>query len=130
MARLIDKGTTHDDVYRRSLKDREAFWLQASSAIDWDVAPGPIVLDDTNPPFYRWFPGARLNTCHNALDRHADGGRGRQPALVYDSPVTGSVRTYTYAELRDEVARFAGVLQGLGVTTGDRVVIYMPMVPQ
>src|SRR5438445_6201012 len=120
----------YEATHRRSLEDPEEFWRQAASAIEWGTPPGPQILDDSNPPFYRWFPGARLNTCHNALDRHADGGRGRQPALVYDSPVTGSVRTYTYAELRDEVARFAGVLWGLGVTTGDRVVIYMPMVPQ
>ncbi|HMC80983.1 MAG TPA: propionyl-CoA synthetase [Acidimicrobiia bacterium] len=120
----------YEATHRRSLEDPEEFWRQAASAIEWGTPPGPQILDDSKPPFYRWFPGARLNTCHNALDRHADGGRGRQPALVYDSPVTGSVRTYTYAELRDEVARFAGVLRGLGVTTGDRVVIYMPMVPQ
>src|SRR2546421_2573485 len=130
MARLIDKGTTHDDVYRRSLKDREAFWLQASSTIDWDVAPGPLVLHDTNPPFSRWFPGARLNTCHNALDRHVDAGRGEQTALIWDSPVTRSEPTYAYRELRDEVARTAGVLRHLGVGIGDTVLLYMPMVPE
>ena len=88
------------------------------------------VLDDTNPPFYRWFPDAELNTCANALDRHVADGRAEQPALIYDSPVTGSQRTYTYAELLDETARFAGVLRGLGVGKGDRVVVYMPMIPE
>ena len=78
----------------------------------------------------RWFPGAQLNTCHNALDRHVESGRGDQPALIYDSPVTGTQRTYSYAELRDEVARLAGALRSLGVERGDRVVLYLPMVPE
>jgi propionyl-CoA synthetase len=104
--------------------------LEASGAINWEVAPGAIVLDDTHPPFYRWFPGARLNTCQNALDRHVEAGRGEQAALIWDSPVTGSERTYTYRELRDEVARVAGVLRHLGVGTGDTVLLYMPMVPE
>jgi len=88
------------------------------------------VLDDTNPPFYRWFSGARLNTCWNALDRHIAAGRGERIALIYDSPVTDTVASFTYRELRDRVARFAGVLHGLGVAKGDRVLIYMPMVPE
>ena len=98
-------------------------------AVTWTREPQQI-LDDSNPPFYRWFPDAELNTCANALDRHVDGGRGEQPALIYDSPVTGSQRTYTYRELLDETARFAGALRGLGVGKGDRVVIYMPMIPE
>ena len=98
-------------------------------AIDWHVPP-TRALDASRPPFYRWFPDGELNVCHNALDRHVDAGRGEQAALIYDSPVTGTQRTYTYAQLRDEVARFAGVLAGLGVGHGDRVVIYMPMVPE
>jgi propionyl-CoA synthetase len=121
---------TYDEVYRRSLDDPEGFWRDASTLVEWETPPGVRVLDDNNPRSCRWFPDARLSTCHNALDRHADGGRGGQPALIYDSPVTATVRTYTYGELRDEVARFAGVLQGLGVTVGDRVVLYMPMVPE
>ena len=84
----------------------------------------------TRCPLARWFPDGRLNTCHNALDRHVEGGRGDQPALIYDSPVTGTQRTYSYAELRDEVARLAGALRGLGVERGDRVVLYLPMVPE
>ncbi|MGE3661488.1 MAG: propionyl-CoA synthetase [Pseudonocardia sp.] len=117
------------DVFQASVADPEGFWLGAAEAIDWTRAP-TRALDGSDPPFYRWFPDGELNVCHNALDRHVDAGRGDQAALIYDSPVTGTQRTYTYAELRDEVARFAGVLAGLGVTRGDRVVIYMPMVPE
>jgi propionyl-CoA synthetase len=88
------------------------------------------VLDDSTAPFYRWFAGGRLNTCHNALDRHVEDGRGDQPALIYDSPVTETVASFTYRELRDAVARLAGALSAHGVVRGDRVVIYMPMVPE
>src|SRR5262245_38949454 len=118
-----------DEVYRQSLDDPEGFWADAAAAIDWDT-PWTRVLDDSGAPFYRWFVGGRLNSCHNALDRHVEGGRADQLALVYDSPVTGAQATYTYRELRDEVARFAGVLAAQGVGRGDRVVIYMPMVPE
>jgi propionyl-CoA synthetase len=120
---------TYDGVYRRGLDDPEGFWLAAAAAIDWTTPP-TRALDDSDAPLYRWFPDGVLNTCHNALDRHVDGGRGDQPALVYDSPVTGTKATFTYRELRDEVARFAGVLTGLGVGRGDRVIVYMPMVPR
>jgi propionyl-CoA synthetase len=119
----------YEDVFRRSLADPAGFWAEAARAVDWYTAPSAI-LDDSNPPFYRWFPGGTLNTCHNAVDRHVDAGRGEQAALLYDSPVTGVTRTLTYAQLRDETARFAGVLAGLGVGQGDRVVIYMPMIPE
>jgi propionyl-CoA synthetase len=117
------------EIHRRSLEAREDFWREAAAAIDWSREPERI-LDDSRAPFYRWFPDAELNTCHNAVDRHVEGGRAGQPALVYDSPVTGRQRVYTYAELRDEVARLAGALRGLGVEKGDTVVIYMPMVPE
>jgi propionyl-CoA synthetase len=120
---------SYEDVYRRSLEDPEAFWRGAAADIDWD-APASVILDRERPPFYRWFGGGRLNTCYNAVDRHADGGRGDQLALVYDSPVTAAVKEFTYTELRDEVARFAGVLKGLGVEAGDTVIAYMPMVPE
>ncbi|MEJ3652351.1 propionyl-CoA synthetase [Actinomycetes bacterium KLBMP 9759] len=120
---------TYEEVFRASTADPEGFWLGAAESIDWAVPPSRA-LDDSRPPFYRWFPDGELNICHNALDRHVDDGRGGQAALIYDSPVTGSQRRYTYSALRDEVARFAGVLAGLGVTAGDRVVIYMPMVPE
>jgi propionyl-CoA synthetase len=88
------------------------------------------VLNDSRPPFYRWFPGGLLNSCYNALDRHVETGRADQPALIYDSPVTGTVQTFTYRELLDQTARFAGVLAGQKVEKGDRVIIYMPMVPE
>ena len=119
----------YDDIFRASVDDPEAFWLGAAEAIDWHVKP-TRALDGSNPPFYKWFPDGELNVCHNALDRHVDAGRGDQAALIYDSPVTDTTRTYTYSQLRDEVAAFAGVLAGLGVGHGDRVVIYMPMVPE
>jgi propionyl-CoA synthetase len=118
-----------DDVFRRSLDDPESFWAEAAGAIDWDE-PWERVLDDSRAPFYRWFSGGRMNTCHNALDRHVDGGRADQPALIYDSPVTETIATFTYRELRDAVARFAGALRAQGVDTGDRVIVYMPMVPE
>jgi propionyl-CoA synthetase len=117
------------DTFRTSIDDPEWFWAEQATAIDW-YRPPTQVLDSSNPPFYRWFPDGELNTCHNALDRHVDDGRGEQTALIYDSPVTGTQRSYSYAELRDEVATFAGVLAGLGVGKGDRVVIYLPMVPE
>jgi propionyl-CoA synthetase len=118
-----------DEVYRRSLGDPEAFWAEAAAAIDWDE-PWERVLDDSRAPFYRWFAGGRLNSCHNALDRHVDGGRADQLALIYDSPVTATTAAFTYRELRDAVARFAGALAAQGVARGDRVLVYMPMVPE
>jgi propionyl-CoA synthetase len=118
-----------DAIYRRSLSDPEGFWAEAASEIDW-TRKWDKVLDASNPPFYRWFPGGIVNTCHNALDRHVDRGRGEQPALIYDSPVTGTVQHYTYRELRDLTSKFAGLLAANGVIAGDRVVIYMPMVPE
>jgi propionyl-CoA synthetase len=119
----------YDESYRQSLADPESFWGNAAEAIDWDE-PWERVLDESRAPFYRWFSGGRLNTCHNALDRHVAGGRADQLALIYDSPVTGTKTTFTYRELRDEVARFAGALAAQGVERGDRVVVYMPMVPE
>ena len=116
-------------AHARSIDDPEGFWEEAARGIDWIVQPTQV-LDDSRPPFYRWFRGGRLNTCYNALDRHVIAGRGDQPALHYDSPVTGTARTLTYAELLDQVSRFGGALRALGVDKGDRVVIYMPMVPE
>jgi propionyl-CoA synthetase len=114
------------ETYRRSLEKPEEFWAEAAAAIDWDKT-WDRVLDGSRKPFYRWFPGARLNTCWNALDRHVAAGNGERVALIYDSPVTDTV---TYRQLRDRVARVAGALKGLGVEKGDRVLIYMPMVPE
>ena len=129
------------DLFDASITDPAGFWADAATAVTWTREPQRI-LDDSNPPFYRWFPDAELNTCANALDRHvyggqersdsgiSYGGRAEQPALIYDSAVTDTKRVYTYAELLDETARFAGALRGLGVGKGDRVVIYMPMIPE
>ncbi|MBT3556906.1 MAG: propionyl-CoA synthetase [Rhodospirillales bacterium] len=116
-------------IYERSINDPDGFWGDAAADIDW-TKTWDRVLDDSNKPFYRWFSGAECNTCYNALDRHADGGRGDQAALIFDSAVTSSVSTYTYKELRDEVARLAGVLATNGVGKGDRVIVYMPMVAE
>ncbi|MFP5334618.1 MAG: propionyl-CoA synthetase [Actinomycetes bacterium] len=119
----------YEKAYRRSLDDPEGFWAEAAAGVDWISAPNRV-LDDSRPPFYRWYSDGVLNTCYNALDRHVVAGRGDQAALVHDSPVTGSQKVLTYAELLELVARFGGVLRSLGVEKGDRVVIYMPMVPE
>jgi propionyl-CoA synthetase len=116
-------------AYEESLRDPEAFWARAAERIHWHK-PFDKVLDKSQTPLPRWFPGGVMNTCYNAIDRHVEGGRADQLAVIYDSPVTSTKRTYTYRQLRDEVARFAGVLASLGVTKGDRVVIYMPMTPE
>ncbi|MEV0146950.1 MULTISPECIES: propionyl-CoA synthetase [unclassified Nonomuraea] len=116
--------SAYDAVYRRSIDDPESFWAEAAAGVDWDVPPATVFRDG------RWFPDGRLNTCFNAVDRHVLAGHGERTALIHDSPVTGSVRAYTYAELLDEVARTAGMLRDLGVGAGDTVVIYMPMVPE
>jgi propionyl-CoA synthetase len=121
--------TAYAETYRRSLEKPEEFWAEAAAAIDWDKT-WDRVFDDSGKPFYRWFPGARLNTCWNALDRHVAAGNGERLALIYDSPVTDTVASFTYRQLRDRVAKVAGALKGLGVEKGDRVLIYMPMVPE
>jgi propionyl-CoA synthetase len=120
---------SYREAYQESLDRPEEFWARAASAIDW-VTPPTRVLDDSRAPLYRWFPGGELNTSYNALDRHVEAGRGDALALVHDSPVTGTVRRFTYAQLRDEVARAAGALAALGVGRGDRVIVYMPMIPE
>ncbi len=122
-------GEIYEREYRRSLADPQEFWREAAQLIDWDVEPDQI-LDTSGAPLYRWFPDARLNTCYNALDRHVAAGHGDRLALIHDSAVTGTVTTFTYSRLTEEVARIAGALRDRGVTNGDRVVIYMPMVPE
>src|SRR5215813_7132487 len=107
------------EAFGRSITDPDGFWGEAAKVIEW-YRPPTVVLDRSNPPFFRWFTDGVLNTCFNALDRHVRDGRAEQAALVYDSPVTGSQRTFTYRQLLDEVSRFAGVLRGLGVERGDR----------
>ncbi len=116
-------------TYRHSIDDPEGFWGEAARSVSWIHRPS-WVLDAANPPFYRWFPDGTLNTCFNALDRHVIAGAGDRTALIHDSPVTGTRRSYTYAQLLDLVSRFAGVLQACGVEAGDRVLIYLPMVPE
>ena len=122
-------SNAYDEAYSKSLDDPEEFWAEAAKEIDW-IKPWDKVLDDSNKPFYRWFAGAECNTCYNALDRHVEQGRGDQACLIYDSPVTGSQKIYSYSELLDAVAKFAGVLNTQGVGKGDRVIIYMPMVAE
>jgi propionyl-CoA synthetase len=123
------RTSRYAEVYRRSLADPEGFWREAAAEIDWIAAPKTIF--DPNAGVYgRWFPDAVVNTCYNAIDRHVERGRADQAALIYDSPVTGTKRAISYGELLVEVSTFAGVLREFGVTKGDRVVIYMPMVPE
>lgn len=119
----------YQSIYERSLKEPEAFWAEVAEALHWDKK-WDKVLDAEKAPFYRWFAGGRLNTCYNAVDRHVAAGRGMQPAIIHDSPVTESKRVITYAELQDLTSRFAGVLVRHGVNQGDRVIIYMPMIPE
>ena len=120
---------SYGELYRRSIEEPAVFWGEAARAIDWH-RPWDKVLDATDPPFYRWFSGGELNTCYNALDRHVERGRANLVALIYDSPVTGTIEKFSYRELRDKVALAAGMLKDLGVGKGDTVVIYMPMIPE
>lgn len=119
----------YEELFKRSISDPEGFWGEAAEAITW-YKKWDKVLDSSNPPFYRWFTGGEINTCYNALDRHVEDGRGDQTAIIYDSPVTGTIRKISYRDLLDQVSRFAGALKGLGVGKGDTVIIYMPMIPQ
>jgi len=117
------------EAYTQSIQDPNGFWAGPAEDCHW-YKKWDKVLDDSNKPFYRWFTGGVVNTCYNALDFHIENGRGNQAAMIYDSPVTQTINTFTYTELRDLVARFAGVLVNQGVQKGDRVVIYMPMIPE
>lgn len=119
----------YNDIFARSISNPETFWAEAGRAIDWYQEP-EVIIDDTNPPFYRWFTGGRLNTCYNAVDRHVADGRAEQVAIIHDSPVTGTISRITYGELQERVARFAGALRDKGVDKGDTVIIYMPMIPE
>jgi propionyl-CoA synthetase len=119
----------YEEQYQHSLADPDSFWADAAKNVSWIRQPH-TVLDSSSPPFYRWFPGASLNTCFNALDRHVALGRAEQPALIYDSPVTGTTASYSYAALTELTAKFAGILRVLGVERGDRVLIYLPMIPE
>jgi propionyl-CoA synthetase len=119
----------YDQAYEQSIKDPEGFWGPIAEDCHW-YKKWDKVLDDANTPFFRWFVGGETNTCYNAVDLHVDEGRGDQAAVIYDSPVTDTITTYTYNDLKDQVSRFAGVLKDRGVAKGDRVIIYMPMIPQ
>ena len=119
----------YHDLYRQSIQDPEGFWKAQAEQISWFSFPETILSKDEND-LYRWYRGGKLNTSYLALDYHVENGRGEQPALIYDSPVTNSRRSYTYRQLRDEVALVAGMLRSLGVEKGDRVIIYMPMIPE
>jgi len=119
----------YPEIYDSALRDPEPFWLDAAQAIDWARVPTRAFAPDSGP-YGRWFPDGSLNACHNAVDRHAEGARAEQVAIRYDSPVTGTKRSITYRDLRDEVSTLAAVLAGLGIGKGDRVILYMPMVPE
>jgi propionyl-CoA synthetase len=119
----------YQELYDQAIADPEAFWSAAAESIDWEVTP-TVVLDTDNPPFYRWFADGVLNTCWNAVDRHVENGRGDQTALIYDSAMIEAVEEISFRELRDRVALFAGALVNLGITKGDRVIIYLPMIPE
>ena len=118
-----------NDIYQNSLKNPENFWQEVSNDIFWFKKPTKI-LNKSNPPFYKWFEDGVTNTCYNALDIHIDQGRGDKLALIYDSPITGNKKQFTYKELREKVSKFAGALRNQGVNKGDRVIIYMPMIPE
>ena len=126
---MVTTARAYREVYAASTENPETFWLDAAAAIDW-VTPPVLALDDSAAPVYRWFPGAELNTCFNALDRHVLAGRGDTIALFYDSAMTGVKKQFTYSALLHEVSLFAGVLTAQGVTKGDRIIIYLPMIPE
>src|SRR4051812_31794272 len=122
-------ATSYADAYGDWMRDASAYWTAEAQGITW-TKPWDKVFDPALGAFGQWFAGGMLNTCYNCLDRHVDAGRGEQAALIYDSPMTGTVTTFTYRDLLDRTARLAGALAALGVAKGDRVVIYMPMVPE
>jgi len=123
------RTSRYHEVYSRALRDPEGFWGEAAQEIDW-YAPAKAVFDGGAGIYGRWFVGASCNTCYNAIDRHVAAGRADQTALIYDSPVTNTKRAYTYNEALAEIATLAAVLEGFGVSKGDRVILYMPMVPE
>ncbi len=118
-----------DAIYRRSIEEPEAYWGEIAEQLHWD-RKWDKVLDGSDAPYYRWFTGGQTNVCYNAVDRHVESGHGDQVAIIHDSPITGSQRKITYAELQEQISLFAGALRNAGVDTGDRVIIYMPMIPE
>ncbi|MDB5697749.1 MAG: prpE [Alphaproteobacteria bacterium] len=119
----------YDDIYQQSISDPEGFWSRAAQGVAWDK-PFTAVLSDTGDPIQRWFAGGMLNTCYNAVDHHVEAGHGARAAIIYESAYSGTSETISYAQLQDRVARFAGVMQKLGLQKGERVLIYMPMIPE
>ncbi len=126
---MASDAPTYAEVYRDSIENSESFWMRAADAVDWYTAP-TVALDNSDVNAWRWFSDGVLNTSYNALDRHVEAGRGDQAALIYDSAMTGARHIFTYTQLLDEVATFAGVLAGLGVEKGSRVIVYLPMIPE
>ncbi|HBZ96251.1 MAG TPA: propionyl-CoA synthetase, partial [Phycisphaerales bacterium] len=118
---------TYRDLHAKSVADPEGFWAAAAAEIDW-IKPFDKVFDPELGGFGQWFAGAECNTCYNCLDRHVERGRPGQPAIIYDSPITGAKATYSYEETLERVNAMAAVLSDQGVTKGDRVIIYMPMI--
>ncbi|MEY9476278.1 hypothetical protein ABH981_000491 [Bradyrhizobium ottawaense] len=125
----IQGKSSYHEVHARSLADPEGFWAEAAKEIDW-IEPPKTIFDPSQGTYGRWFAGGVVNTCYNALDRHVEGGRADQVALIHDSPLTGSVTKLTYAELLNEVQALGAIMQDFGVAKGDRVILYMPMVPE
>ena len=125
----VQDNSRYHEVHARSLADPEGFWREAAEEIDW-IAPAKKIFDPTLGLYGRWFAGAVVNTCYNALDRHVAGGRADQLALIHDSPLTGLVTKLTYAQMLHEVKTLAAIMQDFGVAKGDRVILYMPMVPE
>src|SRR6266446_2489393 len=125
----IQDNSRYRQVHARSLADPEGFWGEAAREIDW-IEPAKKIFDPGMGLYGRWFAGAVVNTCYNALDRHVAGGRAEQVALIHDSPLAGRVSKFTYAQLLDEVKTLAAIMQDFGVAKGDRVILYMPMVPE
>ena len=117
------------EIYENSINNAENFWKEISNDIFWFTKPTKI-LNKSNPPFYKWFEDGITNTCYNALDIHIDQGRGEKLALIYDSPITDNKKQFTYKKLREKVSKFAGALRNQGINKGDRVIIYMPMIPE
>ena len=120
---------SYKKIYQSWKEDQLKFWQKQSEGIDWEKKPQKI-LDDSNLPFYKWFPDGRLNTCYNAIDRHVLSGKGNQTAIIYDSPVTNIKKKISYKQLQGQIIQFSGALKKLGVSKGDRVIIYMPMIPE
>ena len=118
-----------DEIYQKSINNPEEFWKNASENVFWFKKPTKI-LNKSNPPFYKWYEDGVTNTCYNALDIHIDRGKGDKTALIYDSPITGNKSNFTYKELKSKVSKFAGALKDQGINKGDRVIIYMPMIPE